>query len=74
MFINCTMICSYADNTTIFACHPNLDTIIKHLEADGAVIAKWFSDNCFKLNDDKCHLMIFDDNCTKATVAIGKSK
>ena len=44
------------------------------MEADGAVIAKWFSDNYFKLNDDICHLMIFGNNWTNATVTIGKSK
>ena len=66
------MICNYADDTTIFASHPNLDTIVRQSEADGAVIAKWFSNCYFKLNDDKCHLMILGDNCTKATVTIGK--
>ncbi len=25
---HCTKICNYADDTTIFACHPDLDTII----------------------------------------------
>ena len=70
LFVSCTNICNYADDTTIFACHPTLETIIRKLETDGTFIAKWFSDNYFKLNDDKCHLMIFGDKCSKATVAI----
>ena len=37
------------------------------------MVAKWFSDNYLKLNDDKCHLTIFGDNCSKATVAIRNS-
>ena len=69
-----TKICNYADDTTIFACHPDLDTIIKQLEEDSSVLVKWFSDNFLKLNDDKCHLMIFGDKSTEATVSIGNSR
>ena len=69
-----TKICNYADDTTIFACHPDLDTIIKQLEEDSSVLEKWFSDNFLKLNDDKCHLMIFGDKSTEATVSIGNSR
>ena len=73
-FANCTKICNYADDTKIFACHPDLGTIIKQLEEDSSVIVKWFSYNCLKLNDDKCHLMIFDDKSTEAIVTIENSK
>ena len=73
-FTNRTKICNYADDTTIFACHPDLDNIIKQLEEDSTVIVKWFSDNFLKLNDDKCHLMIFGGKSTEATVTIGNSK
>ena len=51
-----------------------LDTIIKQLEEDSSVIVKWFSDNFLKLNDDKCHLMIFGDKSTEAAVSIGNSR
>ena len=73
-FANRTKICNYADDTTIFACHPDLDNIIKQLEEDSTVIVKWFSDNFLKLYDDKCHLMIFGGKSTEATVTIGNSK
>ena len=69
-----TKICNYADDTTIFACHPDLDTIIKQLEEDSSVIVKWFSDNFLKLNDDKCHMIVFGDKSTEATVSIGNSR
>ena len=72
-FVHRTKICNYADDTTIFASHPDLDTIIKQLEEDSSVIVKWFSDNFLKLNDDKCHLMIFGEKSTEATVSIGNS-
>ena len=41
-FAHRTKICNYADDTTIFACHQDLDTIIKQLEEDSSVIVKWF--------------------------------
>ena len=73
LFVRCTNICSYADDTTIFACQPTLETIIRQLDTDGTLVAKWFSDNYLKLNYDKCHLMIFGDKCSKATVTIRNS-
>ena len=73
-FSHRTKICNYADDITIFAYHPDLDTIIKQLEKDSSVLVKWFSDNFLKLNDDKCHLMIFGDKSTETTVSIVNSR
>ena len=73
LFVRYTNICNYADDTTIFACHPILETIVRQLETDGTVVAKWFSDNYLKLNDVKFHLMMFGGKCSRATVAIGNS-
>ena len=56
LFVRYTNISNHADDTTIFACHPILEAIVRQLEADGTVVAKWFYDNYLKLNDDKCHL------------------
>ena len=38
------------------------------------MLVKWFSDNFLKLNDDKCHLMIFGDKSTETTISIGNSR
>ena len=73
-FSHRTKICNYADDTTIFACHPDLNTIVTQLEEDSSVLVKWFSDNFLKLNDDKCHLMIFGDESTETTISIGNSR
>ena len=33
--------------------------VIAHLEHDALKITEWFPNNLMKLNEDKCHLMIF---------------
>ena len=73
-FANHTNICNYADDTTVFACHSDLGTVIRQLQDDCSVIVKWFSDNILKLNDEKCHLMVFGDKNTEVTIKIGKSE
>ena len=73
LFLKCTNIYNYADDTAIFGCHPTLETIVRELETDGTLVAKWFSDNYLKLIDDKCHLMIFGNKCSTATVTIRSS-
>ena len=55
--------CNHADDTTIYACHTDINTVIKNLEADGSILSNWFLSNFMKLNDDKCHLMIFGNTC-----------
>ena len=45
LFVNETQICNYAHDTTIYACHTDLNTIIRHLEADGSIPANLFSNN-----------------------------
>ena len=73
LLVKCTNICNYADDTTICASHQTLEAFIRQLETDGTLVAKSFSDNFLKLNDDKCNLMIFRDKCSKATVTIRNS-
>ena len=59
MFLEETENCNYADDTTIYACGPNIENVIMHLENDALKITEWFPNNCMKLHEDKCHLMIF---------------
>ena len=40
---------------------------------DSAELAKWFSENYMKLNEDKCLLMIFGNKCKDSAVTIGNS-
>ena len=71
---NHTKICNYDDNTTVFAYHSDLGIVIWQFEDDCSVIVEWFSDNLFKLNDEKCHRMEFGDKNTKTRIKIGNSE
>ena len=69
-----TDICNYADDTTIYACHKNIDNVIRSLESDSNVIIQWFTDNFMKLNTDKCHFMILGKSSNQdVTVNVGSS-
>ena len=54
-----TAICSFADDTTIFAADSCLDKVVEQLETDAVVLSKWFPENFMKLNEGKCHLRTF---------------
>ena len=59
MFLEETKVCNYADDTTIYACGPKIETVIAHLEHDALKITEWFPNNLMKLNEKKCHLIVF---------------
>ena len=56
-FLEETKICSFADDTTIYACGPKIETVITLLERDALKITEWFPNNYMKLNVDNFHLM-----------------
>ena len=74
LFVNKTKICNYTNDTIIYACHTDLNTIIGNLGADGSILAHWFSGNFITLNDDKCHLMIFGNTKNDTTIKIGSAE
>ena len=49
---------NYADDNTPYAIDSNIDTIINNLVDNTSILIKWFDDNYFKMNVDKCHLLI----------------
>ena len=53
-----TNVCSYADDTTFYACHQELESVLLRLEHDSLLAIEWFENNDMKLNSDKCHLLI----------------
>ena len=57
-FIDKTKIANYADDTTIYANHDNLTELLKLSEKESRIVLDWFRKNEMKSNDDKCHLIV----------------
>ena len=71
--VNDTEVCNYADDTTIFACGSDVNNVQHKLEADSCLLSKWFVDNHMKLNDAKCHFMLFGSTASGTSVNVGTS-
>ena len=67
-FIKENNLTNYADDNTPYAINSMTDAIISFLEEDMMKLLKWFYDNFFKMNADKCHLLItnHEDNVSAA--------
>ena len=57
-FVDEKNLANYADDNTPFATNLQLNTLLKNLETDTSILVKWFKDNYFKLNPNKCHLLV----------------
>ena len=59
---------NYADDSTIYAVEGNIDNLLKTLEKETAVILNWFKINEMKLNDDKCYLIVCNEENVSVTL------
>ena len=57
-----TNVCNYADDATFHTCYSDLYNLILRLEHDFVLAIEWFECNYMKLNQDKCHLLIWGIN------------
>ena len=57
-FVNESNLTNYADDNTPYAIESNIEAIIKNIVNDTSTLTKWFNDNYFKMNIEKCHLLI----------------
>ena len=64
-------IADYADNSTIYKEHENIDDLITSVEDVAAKLFKQYSDNQMKRNTDKCHSLLSKDESSE--VHIGDS-
>ena len=71
--VNETEVCNYADDTTIFACDPDVNNVQYKLEADVCLLSKWFVDHHMKPNDAKCHFTLFGSTASGTSVNVGTS-
>ena len=61
-----TEICNYAGDTIIYCSHQELQEVTIKLENDMAKFRNWFAGNFMKLNEEKCHLLVFGEKDTEA--------
>ena len=72
--VNDTEVCNYADDMTTFVCDSDVTKVQYKLEADTSRLSKWFVDYRMKLNDAKCHLMLFGNKSPGISVNISSSR
>ena len=67
LFIEKINMANYADGNTPYAIESNIDKLIKTLENETCILLNWFNINEMKPNNDKCHLIILnnEDNIIK---------
>ena len=51
-------VCNFADDTTLYACGKDLNTLLQIIEHDSLKAISWFENNYMKLNEEKCHFLI----------------
>ena len=73
LLLNETEICNYADDTTIYCSHKELQEVILRLENDTVKLSNWFAENFMKLNEEKCHLLVFGEKDTEISINVGPS-
>ena len=52
---------SYATNNTPYVSAGTINEVIKRLENTSVKLFKWFPDNQIKANQDKCHLIVSEN-------------
>ena len=57
-FVDEEFLTNFADDNTPYAIDTNINKIISKLEADTIILLNWFEINYFKMNADKCKLLI----------------
>ena len=67
-FINTTKITNYADDNTIYSVDDNLTDLLNILQTETNLVLKWFRLNEMKSNDDKCHLIIANQENVSVTL------
>ena len=65
-------IINYPNETTLYACEPNMDVALSKLERDTSKFFTWFQDNYLKANSGKSYLLTTSDNVQHINVG-GKS-
>ena len=70
--LNETEICNYANDTTIY-CSKELLGVPLRLENDTVELSNWFAESFMKLNEERCHLLVFGEEDTEISINVGPS-
>ena len=57
-----TNITNYTNDTTLYACVPNMDLILSKLKKDTSTVFTCFQNNCLEPNSRKSHILTTSDN------------
>ena len=61
-FIKDTKIANYADDNTLYSVQKNTECLLNILQNETIIILDWFRKNEMKPNNDKCHLIICNED------------
>ena len=67
-FIKETKIANYADDNTVYTVDKNIQNLLQTLENETNLILDWFRKNEMKPNDDKCHLIVCNQEILSVTL------
>ena len=68
-----TEICNYEDDTIIFACGPDMCSILTLLEEGASLSSLRIESNYMKVNEDKSHLLVFGSKDGEVSAIISGS-
>ena len=69
-----TQVCNFADDIKIYLHDKDLNNLINRLEHNTALAFEWFENIFMKLNQDKCHLLVFGHKHETVWAKIGEMK
>ena len=64
---------NYADDNTPYSIESNIEALINKLVNDTSTLLKWFNENYFKMNADKCQLLVTRQSDNISTIIDGQS-
>ena len=73
LLLNETEICNYADDTSIYCSHIELQEVTLRLDNHTAKLSNWFAEKFMKLNEEKCHLLIFCEEDIEISINLSTS-
>ena len=69
-----TEVWNFGDDTTFYGCDKDLSSLINRLEHDSLLAIEWLGINHMKLNQEKCHLLVYGHKHENIWARIGQGK